>query len=518
MREASDFERFFSLVTGARKNERLKTIASFLAMFLLLLSYYMVKPLRNSQFLKEFNTDYLPFFFLFTAFVSVIVTKIFNSFYNKIEVFRLVAYSFFVMMACKLCFHFYLPVGGKTAIVLFYIFASVYFLLATAVLWGCINYIFTSEEGERCYSFIAIGSMIGGLVGSEISAVFSRGTLRSYALVFSALVMGSVLLFLLLAVKSNRSPLRKKTERKNKSEPQAGFFSDFQEIWANRYVRSLAVMMYAIAAFNTVLEFQSQKLIDQHMATQAYQQNFQFLEKALMQSGKQVSKETGFEFVFGLKDQPEAQRPALISAFVQSHDLNLKPDLLFKTYLSYQDKLEAQTREVFSKIYLFQNILGIALLFFVSRWLFQRMGVRFTVMILPSFYTVVILALFFPINLLMIESFLVIGYGLNYSLNRATRELLFTKTSDSTIFRLKPMIDGPVRRLGDVTMALLKLALTVFFVQFLHLPSVRADQIFFVTSLAILGFWIYSVWYVGGRYDQLKRESAAGLNTESEAD
>lgn len=502
-------------LTGALPGEVIKTLSSFSALFLLLSSYYMVKPLRNSQFLKAFHADWLPFFFLFTAGVSIVVTKIFSAYYGKVKIFPLIVSTYCVMMLCKVLFHFYLPVGGKFAVVLFYIWASVYFLLAIAVLWGCINYIFSSAEGERCYGFIAIGGMLGGIMGSFVSGQFSKGVLNNFALLFSAAVMASVLVFVYLAMRYNRTPPpQNKGALPSEKKPKAGLFSDFGDLWGHRYVRSIAVMMYSIAAFNTVLEFQSQKLIDRQVAQQVYLTVFQGLNAALntgtAEADRQQSESdesvnpVGFDFVFGLKSADENTHAELWAQFVRAQGLSFSPEKLMQKYQNFTEQKERDIRALFSNIFFYQGILGVSLLFFVSRFIFRRLGVRFAIMILPSFYLIVIVSLFFPLSVLTLEVFLVVGYGLNYSLNRATKELLYTRTSGSTIFRLKPLIDGPVRRLGDVTMAIFKLALTVVFVKMLGGPDVRADQIFFATSLLILGFWIYSVWYVGGQYDKQK--------------
>jgi len=507
---------FISLVTGARKGEVAKTLASFMALFVLLSSYYMVKPLRSSQFLKDFNADWLPFFFLFTAILSLVVTKIFSLFYQRVKIFQLIPYTYLVMMACKVLFFFYLPHGGRLATVFFYLWASVYFLLATSLLWGCINYLFSSAEGERCYGFIAIGAMLGGIAGSQVSMVFSQGSLKDYALLISALTMGSVLLFLFLAVKYNQGALQARQQREKQTPAKSGFFADFRELWGNRYVRAIAVIVYAIAAFNTVLEFQSQKIIDEQMAQQEYLVSFAELNQTLNQASAQPAdslNQTGFQFVFALKNLDPAARQQQAETFLSDQGLPAAETFLAQ-YEAYRDQLEGRTRKIFAKISFYQGILGISLLFFASRFLFKYVGLRFTSLILPCFYLVVMLALFFPVNLLMIEIFLVVGYGLNYSLNRAVKELLYTKTSTSTLFQLKPLIDGPIRRLGDVTMAIFKLALTVLFVHVLQSASLRADQIFVATSLFILAFWLYAVWYVGGRYDALKK---AGLALESEA-
>ncbi len=157
-------------------------LLTFLALFCLLVSYYIVKPLRNSKFLSEFDASRLPFVYAGVAVLSFSLTKVFSQLAAKIEKYRLVIGAYAAIVLAKLAFIPWLKYGGKPAVVAFYFFASVYFLLAVATLWACINDMFTVEQGKRVFGFVALGSTTGGIAGSQLGDLIAGSSLGRYPL------------------------------------------------------------------------------------------------------------------------------------------------------------------------------------------------------------------------------------------------------------------------------------------------------------------------------------------------
>lgn len=510
--KSSSLNRLLTLVTGAQDGEYAKTIYSFLALFFLLTSYYLIKPLRNSQFLKEFDPNLLPFFFLIIPILSFAVTKVFNYFYDRIDKYQLITYTYIIVIICKVSFTWLLPLGHRVIIVIFYFWATVYFLLAIAILWSCINYIFSSAQGERCYGFIAVGATIGSIIGSSISSYLAQSDFKNYVTLISALIMGLALASILQASKSKASnetiPVKTDPNSETVTKKELNdnsFFSDFKDMVGIKYVRAIAVMVFALAFFGTTMEFQSQKVISNRLAKEQYKDTFSSLDKALNQSNSSEKiNQAGFLFIQSLKQFKLEEVQRKIVKFVKE---NPNASLTIEEYLAYKDQLEGRTRQLFSEIYKYQGVLGIFLLLVVSRFLFA-LGIRFAIMILPIFVLIAATLLFFPIDLLIIEVLLVVGGALNYSLNNATKELLYTQTSDETKFKHKPLIEGPVMRLGDVSASIIKLLLGFLLLTFVGFSDVQTDQAFLVIAMGVVIYWILSVWYAGGEYDKKRQKSS----------
>ncbi len=499
--------------------ERQRALWCFLALFLLLTSYYLVKPLRSSFFLKEFDPANLPYFFLVFPFLSLAVTRIFDFFYQRLSRLTLIVCTYGVMIACKLFFFFALPWGGKGITLAFYLWASAYFLLCIAVLWGCISSVFNARAGERLFAFIAFGGMAGAYVGSQLSSWLAKSAWSSQALSLSAVLMAGVLGFLFLALRAAPQPASTpatpsettSSENSGHSEsptkPRPALWRDLKTIAARPYIRGLAVIVFAVAFMNTVVEFKTQKIIDRQLASREYVTHFAPLNRALC--GENCVHEKLFDTVYRLKKAPENAREqqlttALKSVLSAEQQAQFVPDS-YARYERYRSALEGSTRQFFSDLNKWINLIGVFLLLVVARPLFRWCGVRWVVLILPLFFVGTALALLFPVELSMVASLLIGTGALNYSLNKTSKELLYTAADEETRFRFKPLIDGPLVRFGDVFAALLTLLVT----RVLHFKDSVADPLVLGVGLLICGFWVVSAYASGVLYDVRKSEDEA---------
>lgn len=507
-------------ITGARRGEIAKTVYSFLGVFFLLLSYYLVKPLRNSQFLNSFDPSVLPFFYLIVPVISLAVTKVFNYCCDFIPKYRLFVLTYLLLMACKLVFWVYLPVGGKAAMVIFYFWASVYFLLAVALIWSCINTIFSPTQGERSFGFVALGGTIGNILGAEVSSWIARSAFKDQALLISSLAMGAALGLLLLAIRTSEKQPRPTSQ----SEPQdlsatqkaqdnpelsekvsSKGLEDLKEVWRNRYVRGIAIMVFALALFNTLMDFQSQKIIDSTYSQKTYASQFQWLK---------VPPAAGLALVDQLRQINGKEQAAVIATFLQTHKQasSLAPQLA-QAFQAYTQQKEAEVRDFFSRTYKYHGILGAFLLLVISRPLFRYLGLRFSSLILPVFFLLAGVAFLFPLDLMLLQIVLVVGGALNYSLNNASKELLYTVTSEDIRFKLKPLIEGPIMRLGDVSASILKIVLGFLVVTLLKSPAHYVDWIALGLAMAVVAYWLFAIGYTGRKYDTTKSQRTESKTT-----
>ena len=137
--------------SGAQGDELGRIVRCAAALFFLFLSYYLVKPLRNSQFLNEFDPLFMPWIYLVVSVTSMLVTKVFQWCSLRFTRKQVVAGTFLWAMLCKLFFLVTLPQGGQRITALFYLWASVYFLLLVPTLWGCLNERFRPDQCQRCF-------------------------------------------------------------------------------------------------------------------------------------------------------------------------------------------------------------------------------------------------------------------------------------------------------------------------------------------------------------------------------
>lgn len=493
------FFRFARWATGAKEDEVGRVCLSFLALLFLLISYYLIKPLRSSQFLKEFSSDFLPVVTIIVVFLSLFITKIFTYLADRMEKYRLVTRTYLLIMVLKVAFAWLLGHAGKPAVVAFYFFACVYFLLAIATIWACINDIFTPEQSERCFGFIAIGSTFGTILGSRISAWLSASEWRDYATVASSVSMGIALMFLLAAARKRRG------EREQQGPPPSSpavdngagskLWSDLNHLLQRPYVRRIGVMVAILAMFNISLDFISHHAIDEGVSRTQFRAVFSSLP------------DEDFAKIYPLKLKSQSVRWAELET-IGAKIGRSQPEMV-QDYRKYRARCEAQIRTFFSDVYLYQGLLGIFLLLVVARTIFARLGLRYAVVILPVMAGISVLAFGFPLELLTVQVIMVVVGSTNYSLNNAAKEILYTATDEETKFKYKPLIEGPGMRIGDVTASLLTLALTRGALLMGFGPRV-GELAFLGVLLVLIGVWFRAAYLAGVEYDEERARRGEG--------
>ena len=261
-------------------------------------------------------------------------------------------------------------------------------------------------------------------------------------------------------------------------------------------------MVFALALFNTVMDFQSQHKIDASYSHQAYQQHFNWLAQPHSE---------GLNLLGHLRTLPEQEQTAVIQKFLGS------PEQLSRfqsAWQAYQQQKETGIRDFFSRIYKYQGILGIILLVGGSRLLFKRAGLTISSLILPVFLLLSGLALYFPLELVTLEIILTVGGALNYSLNNASKELLYTITSEDARFKLKPLIEGPLMRFGDVSASFLKLGSSALTLVLISIPG---DYLMLGIALLVVILWIQTISVTGRQYDRLNQKRLTHTAVKSSA-
>ena len=401
------------------------------ALFFLFLSYYLVKPLRNAQFLTEFGPYALPWIYLVVSIGSVIVTKVFQWCSVRFPRRLVVAGTFLWAIGCKAFFLMALPGGGQAITALFYLWASVYFLLLVSTLWGCLNERFRVDQCQRCFPFIALGSTIGNIAGASLAEHMKNEGVKSLG--YAAL---ACLLSLLLLWREMAYPVQMQAKAEEQ-RPASGGFGWLRD----QSLRAIAVMVLALAVYSTSTDFITQRRLDVSIGQAAYAQKLAPLWP------------DGYSEISALRNLPSARQEPALRELAAAHKLD--PDQLVAGYARYKGEFGNRLSGVFASIFQYQGVLGILILGVLCRPFLRFFGLSAALIVMPTFALCVTVVLMFPLDVMWIQLILVLSGSLNYSFNNAAKEMLYTSTDREAIIQAKPFIEGPLMRLGDVLCSLL---------------------------------------------------------------
>ncbi len=243
---------------GEQKGLLLATAYGFFIMF----SYYILRAVRDE--ISSADRGNLQILWTVVFFVMLLAVPAYSWLSTKFSrgVFVPLANRFFI--ACLVAFWaslIFFPAEVRPWIDrVFYVWTSVFALFVVTVFWGFMSDCFDNSQGKRLFSFIAVGSSLGGMTGSAITA-----ELANSIPVFSLLLLACI-------------PLEIASRCAKKLHPQfdtgsvvipgeAGraisgtAWSGMQAVFASRYLLGIAALIVLMTFVSTMLYFQQASLV-----------------------------------------------------------------------------------------------------------------------------------------------------------------------------------------------------------------------------------------------------------------
>ncbi|MDH3272087.1 MAG: MFS transporter [Gemmatimonadota bacterium] len=143
--------------------------------FFIMFAYYILRAVRDE--ISAADRGNLQILWTVVFFVMILAVQGYSWVASRYPrgVFVPFANRFFI--ACLVGFWaslVFLPEAARPWIDrVFYVWTSVFALFVVTVFWGLVADCFTNDQGKRLFGFIAIGSSVGAIVGSSVTAVLA---------------------------------------------------------------------------------------------------------------------------------------------------------------------------------------------------------------------------------------------------------------------------------------------------------------------------------------------------------
>lgn len=215
---------------------------SALAFFCLMVSYYIVRPVRD-QLSGAVGSQSLPLFYGAVFVVMLLLTPVFGMLVAKFPRRQLLLWSYSFFIGCLLLF---VPafmaqqsIGARTLGVVFFVWVSVFNLFVVSLFWSFMADIFGSIEARRVFSLIALGGMAGAVFGPLVTKLLVRVIGVAPLLLVSAAALGVALALLLrLSTENEREP------DSVGAQPIGGsLWAGVKEVWSRPFLRYMALLM-----------------------------------------------------------------------------------------------------------------------------------------------------------------------------------------------------------------------------------------------------------------------------------
>lgn len=175
------FPQLLRVAVDVKPNEIRALFLAFIYYFLILSSYYVIRPIRDEFGAASFED--LPLMFTGTLVVMLLANTAFAALVARFTRRRFIPIAYRFLIANLLIFFvllLFVPAQNIWIGRAFFVWTSVFNLFVLSVFWAFMVDVFNSEQGKRLFGFISVGGTLGAIVGAAITATLVQriGTLR----------------------------------------------------------------------------------------------------------------------------------------------------------------------------------------------------------------------------------------------------------------------------------------------------------------------------------------------------
>ncbi len=245
--------------------ERKAVALAFACNFVLLGSYYILRPVRDTL-ATDFGAEQLQLLFTGTFIGSLVLSPIYTALASRISLKRLLPGVFWFWLLNVLVFWVLLRDAPQSRAVAgsYFVWLSVVNLFMISVFWSLMSDVFLPPQATRLYALIAAGGTLGAIAGPIITR-FAVGTAGLSGLLLVAAAGFLVVIALIHLLMREKATLRASGAQTQRTTLEHGLpgnpLEGFGEVIRSAYSRNQAAFMFLMTWVNTVAYFFQTELI-----------------------------------------------------------------------------------------------------------------------------------------------------------------------------------------------------------------------------------------------------------------
>ncbi len=205
MADTAPLARLIERASDVRANEWKATLVSFAFVFVLMASYFVLRPVRDAM-ASDWSDGEVSLLWTINFFVSAGIVALFGFAVSRVRLRAVIPglYGFFALSFVA----FFLAVGFVDDRTLvdkgFYLWVSVYALFHVSVFWSLMADTFNPAQARRLFAIIGAGASAGALVGPAIVTLLATdlGTDRLMMIAATSLTLIIPMVFYLYRLKA----------------------------------------------------------------------------------------------------------------------------------------------------------------------------------------------------------------------------------------------------------------------------------------------------------------------------
>ena len=254
-----------ALIAKIEPHERRAFVLAFACNFMLLGSYYILRPVRDAMS-TVLGVQELPNVYLGTLFLTLLASPVFAWLMDTFKVSRVLPGVFAFLIVDLLGFYVWLSAGpmGYGLAVAFYWWFSVVNLFMISVFFSLMVDTFTSTQATRLMPMIAAGGSLGAIAGPGLASVFATRVGVGGLLLMAAAGLGLVIVLVLALIREKRRLQAAHVETQASTidhQLNGTLFDGFRATFTSRYHVSQALFIMLMTWIATIGYFLQTEMI-----------------------------------------------------------------------------------------------------------------------------------------------------------------------------------------------------------------------------------------------------------------
>jgi AAA family ATP:ADP antiporter len=253
------------VMAGVASHEHKAVALAFLCNFLLMGSYYILRPVRDTV-ATIVGVDHLQQLFTATFIGTFIASGVYTALASRVKLTRLLPGVFWFWLCNVVLFEllFSLAPENRWLGSAYYVWFSVTNLFMISVFWSLMVDVFSPEQATRFFAFIAAGGALGAIAGPLLTRLLvgMLGLSGMLLLAAAGFALVIVTVYLLMREKVRLREISDEAQQSSLDHPLKGnAFEGFVQLLKSRYVLNQAAFMLLMTWVNTVAYFCQTDLI-----------------------------------------------------------------------------------------------------------------------------------------------------------------------------------------------------------------------------------------------------------------
>ena len=253
--------RILSRFMDIRRGEWGITLLMFAYLYLILVTYYFLKPARDSLFLVKLGAEQLPLVFILIAIIVVPITTLYSKASRRLPLNQMILGTTAIIIVNLLILRYLLTIDQPWVFYTFYVWVSIYGILTTSQFWLLANAVYDASQAKRIFVPLGIAAILGAFTGGQVTniivSIFGVSTENLLLFCIGFLIICGLMIHLIWRFSqaaAEEQPRRKSRERGEKRKENLGRI--FSTIKGSRYLLLIVGILTVTMMVATFIDYQ----------------------------------------------------------------------------------------------------------------------------------------------------------------------------------------------------------------------------------------------------------------------